>query len=158
VGRSLILAAEDNLQVCNATTAAQYCHLLRRQMSRDVRKPLVVFTPKSLLRAKVSRSSVEDLCQGTFREVLDDPQVEDPSAVRRVVFCTGKVSFEAMAERSRRGAPIAVVRVEQLFPWPAEAVAQTLARYPNAREIVWLQEEPENMGAWNFVKGRFYEA
>ena len=157
IERFLILAAEDNIQVTNATTAAQYFHLLRRQMVRDIRKPLIVFTPKSLLRSKHSRSPVSALTDGTFEEVLDDPFVADPSAVRRVVFCSGKVAFDAMAERDRSGAPVAVVRVEQLFPWPFDGVAEVLERYPNAREIVWLQEEPENMGPWNFVKGRFYE-
>jgi multifunctional 2-oxoglutarate metabolism enzyme len=157
IERFLILAAEDNIQVCNATTAAQYFHLLRRQMVREVRKPLVVFTPKSLLRAKHSRSRVEDLLTGTFEEVLDDPGVIEEAAVRRVVFCSGKVAYDLMAERDRRGAPAAVARLEQLFPWPFHGVARVLERYPAAREIVWLQEEPENMGPWNFIKGRFYE-
>ena len=156
--RFLILAAEDNIQVANASTSAQYFHLLRRQMHRGVRKPLVVATPKSLLRAKSARSSVDELTSGSFREVLDDPGVDDPSAVRRVVFCSGKVGHDALARRDELGAPVAVVRVEQLYPWPAEAVAATLETYSGAREIVWLQEEPENMGGWNFVKGRLYEA
>ena len=158
IERFLTMAAEDNIQVCNATNAAQYFHLLRRQMHRSVRKPLVVFTPKSLLRAHSSRSPVADLTQGSFQEVLDDPSVVDPSEIRRVVLASGKVAVEALAERDRREAPAAVVRVEQLYPWPFERVAETLDRYPNARQVVWLQEEPENMGPWNGVKGRLYEA
>jgi 2-oxoglutarate dehydrogenase E1 component len=158
IERFLILAAEDNLQVANASTSAQYFHLLRRQMHRDVRKPLVVFTPKSLLRARSARSSIDELTTGSFQEVIDDEAVADPGAVRRVVLASGKVTHEALAARDERGAPAAVVRVEQLYPWPFEAVASALARYPNARELVWLQEEPENMGPWNFVKGRLYEA
>ncbi len=155
--RFLTMAAEDNIQVVNATTAAQLFHLLRRQMVRDVRRPLVVFTPKSLLRSKHSRSTVAELCNGTFEEVLDDPGVVDAAAVRRVIFCNGKVAFELMARRDELAAPAAVVRVEQLFPWPSDKVAGILDRYPNATEIQWLQEEPENMGAWNPTKGRLYE-
>jgi 2-oxoglutarate decarboxylase len=156
--RFLILAAEDNIQVANATTAAQYFHLLRRQMHRDVRKPLVVVTPKSLLRAKPARSSVDELTSGSFQEVIDDPGVGDRDAVRRVVFCSGKVGHDALARRDETGAAAAVVRVEQLYPWPFAEVAAVLEGYPNAKDIVWLQEEPENMGPWNFVKGRLYEA
>src|SRR5690606_23707024 len=118
IERFLTLAAEDNIQVANATTAAQYFHLLRRQMVRDVRKPLIVFTPKSLLRARFSRSSVDELTRGTFEEVLDDPNVPDPSAVRRILLCSGKVAADAFAARDERQAPAAIVRVEQLFPWP----------------------------------------
>ena len=158
IERFLTLAAEDNIQVANATTAAQYFHLLRRQMARDVRKPLVVFTPKSLLRSKHSRSKVQDLHDGSFLEVLADPGAPDPEAVQRVVFASGKVAVEAIERRDAEGAPVAIARVEQLYPWPFEAVAEVLSGYPDAREIVWLQEEPENMGPWNSVKGRLYEA
>ncbi|HEY5155530.1 MAG TPA: multifunctional oxoglutarate decarboxylase/oxoglutarate dehydrogenase thiamine pyrophosphate-binding subunit/dihydrolipoyllysine-residue succinyltransferase subunit, partial [Acidimicrobiales bacterium] len=158
IERFLTLAAEDNIQVCNATTAAQFFHLLRRQMKRTVRKPLIVFTPKSLLRAKVTRSPIEALVDGCFEEVLDDPDVTDPAAVKRVVFASGKIAYDALEARDKRGAPVAVVRVEQLFPWPFDGVAEALARYPNADQIFWLQEEPENMGPWNAIKGRLYEA
>jgi 2-oxoglutarate dehydrogenase E1 component len=158
IERFLTCAAEDNIQICNATTAAQYFHLLRRQARRDLRKPLIVFTPKSQLRAKTSRSPVHDLTNGSFEEVLDDPGIAEPDDVRRVLFASGKVAIEAMAARATAGAPVAIVRIEQLYPWPFEAVADVLARYPNAHELAWLQEEPENMGSWNFVKGRFYEA
>ena len=158
IERFMTMAAEDNIQICNATSAAQFFHLLRRQMHHDVRKPLVVFTPKSLLRAQGSRSPVSDLTSGTFHEVLDDAGVTDPSSVKRVVFASGKVALDAIAERDRLGVPAAVVRVEQLYPWPYEAVADVLDRYPSARQVVWLQEEPENMGPWNGVKGRLYEA
>ena len=123
IERFLQSCAEDNIQVCNATTAAQYFHLLRRQVRRDVRKPLVLFTPKAPLRMKESRSSIDDLTTGSFEEVLDDPGVTDRDAVRRLVFCSGKVAWDAMAERDRRGAPVAVVRVEQLYPFPVRADA-----------------------------------
>jgi 2-oxoglutarate dehydrogenase E1 component len=158
IERFLTLAAGDNIQVCNATTAAQFFHLLRRQVRRDVRKPLVVFTPKSLLRAKTTRSPVSEFIHGSFEEVLDDKGVTDPASVRRIVFASGKVGVEAQAVRDEMGAPVAVVRVEQLYPWPYAAVARIVEKYANADEIVWLQEEPENMGAWNHIKGRLYEA
>jgi 2-oxoglutarate dehydrogenase E1 component len=152
IERFLTLCAEDNLQVVNATTAAQYFHVLRRQMRREVRKPLVIFTPKQPLRMKQSRSPVTDLERGSFREVLDDPFVPDPGAVTRLVFCSGKVCWDAMGERDARRAPVAVIRVEQLYPFPLEQLIEVLDRYPNARELVWLQEEPANMGPWRFVE------
>jgi 2-oxoglutarate dehydrogenase E1 component len=159
IERFLQSAAEDNIQVANATTAAQYFHLLRRQMHREVRKPLVIFTPKSLLRAKTARSKVDDLTRGSFFEVLDDPTFAgDPATVERVVLASGKVAYDAIAKRDQLGAAAVVLRVEQLYPWPADHVADELAKYPKARTVVWLQEEPENMGPWNFAKGRLYEA
>ena len=152
IERFLQSCAEDNIQVVNATTAAQYFHVLRRQLHRDVRKPLVIFTPKQPLRMKESRSRIDDFMDGSFREVLDDHRVTDRSSVRRVILCSGKVAWDAMNERDKRGAPVAVVRVEQLYPFPLEQINETLSHYPNAREIVWLQEEPENMGPWHFVE------
>lgn len=154
IERFLILAAEDNIQLCNATTASQYFHLLRRQVHSERRTPLVVFTPKQGLRMRQTRSPIEEFTHGSFREVIDDPFVTDPDAVRRVVFCSGKVAWDAMDERDRLSAPVAVVRVEQLYPLPAEQMMAALARYPNAREVRWLQEEPENMGPWNFIEHR----
>ena len=158
IERFLVLAAEDNIQVCNATTAAQFFHLLRRQSYRTPPSPLVVFTPKSGLRSKWSRSRVTDLLSGTFEEVLPDRNPPEAASVQRVIFCSGKVAFDLMAERDKRGAPVAVARVEQLYPWPFAAIAAELAKYPNASEICWVQEEPENMGPWNSIKGRLYEA
>jgi 2-oxoglutarate dehydrogenase E1 component len=127
---------------------------------------LVVFTPKSLLRAPVAHSPLEALTEGSFAEVLDDPYVTDPLAVQRVVLASGKVAFEALERRRARlaevdagdppAAGIAVVRVEQLYPWPEGAIGAVLEHYPNASEVVWLQEEPENMGAWSFVHGRLH--
>ncbi len=154
IERFLQSCAEDNIQVCNATTAAQYFHLLRRQVRRDVRKPLVLFTPKAPLRMKESRSPIDALTTGSFEEVLDDPGVADPDSIQRLVFCSGKVVWDAMAERDRRRAPVAIVRIEQLYPFPTERLLEVLARYGNTRDLVWLQEEPENMGPWNFVEAR----
>ena len=161
IERFLTLAAEDNMHICQPTTAAQYFHLLRRQMTHHVRKPLIVFTPKSLLRRRSARSPVAELMSGTFEEVIGDSGVEaatvDPESISRVILCSGKVAYDAMELRDEHRAPAAVCRVEQLFPWPFSALEHELRRYPNASEIVWLQEEPENMGAWNEVKGRLYE-
>jgi 2-oxoglutarate decarboxylase len=157
VERFLSLCAEDNIQVANVTQASQVFHLLRRQVRRGVHKPLVLFTPKSLLRAKPARSAATDLQSGSFRETIDDGAIQDPASVRRIVLASGKVGHEAIAARDAAGAPVAVVRVEQLYPWPFDQLDEIAGRYPNARDIVWLQEEPENMGAWNFVKGRLYE-
>jgi 2-oxoglutarate decarboxylase len=154
VERFLTLCAEDNIQVVNATTAAQYFHVLRRQVRRERRKPLVVFTPKSLLRARQARSPVSELATGRFREVLPDPGSPEPDAVERVILATGKVAYDAMAVRDERRLPATVVRVEQLYPWPAEQIADAVGRHANATEVVWLQEEPENMGGWGYVRGR----
>ncbi len=152
IERFLTLAAEDNMQVVNATTAANFFHLLRRQVHSVRHSPLIVFTPKQGLRMKQTRSRIDELTEGSFREVLDDPSAPDPADVTRIVFCSGKVAWDAMNERDQRNAPVAVVRVEQLYPLPTEQMLSILARYPNAKELRWLQEEPENMGAWNFIE------
>ncbi|HLG68769.1 MAG TPA: multifunctional oxoglutarate decarboxylase/oxoglutarate dehydrogenase thiamine pyrophosphate-binding subunit/dihydrolipoyllysine-residue succinyltransferase subunit [Acidimicrobiales bacterium] len=176
IERFLSLCARGNLYVAQPSTAAQYFHLLRAQAYRNPKVPLVAFTPKSMLRAQASRSKLEELTAGTFRAVLDDPAVPDPSAVRRVVLCSGKIAHEAMQRRDRLRAgevvepvtprpadvrplapdALAVVRVEQLYPWPEQAIEGVLAGYPAAAEVVWLQEEPENMGAWSFVHARLH--
>jgi multifunctional 2-oxoglutarate metabolism enzyme len=160
IERFLTLCAEDNIQVVNATTAAQYFHVLRRQMHRDVRKPLVIFTPKSLLRSPNAFSDISEFTSGTFAEVVDDPTYVhgdgDRDAVRTVVLCSGKVAFDVMGERDSRETAAAVVRVEQLYPFPSEAIGEVLATYPNAKDVCWVQEEPENMGPWGFVDGRLW--
>jgi 2-oxoglutarate decarboxylase len=157
IERFLTLAAEDNIQVVNATTAAQYFHVLRRQVHSERRAPLVMITPKQGLRMKQTRSPIGHLASGSFQEVLDDPFVGDASAVRRVVFCSGKVAWDAIAERDKRQAPVAIVRIEQLYPLPAEQMLNLLRdRYPNAKQLVWLQEEPQNMGAWSFIEHRVW--
>ncbi len=154
IERFLTLCAEDNIQVVNATTAAQYFHLLRRQVRRDVRKPLVVFTPKQPLRMKESRSPVQALTHGSFEEVLDDPNPPPAGEVRRVVFCSGKVAWDVMKRRDDTKAPVAVVRVEQLFPFPQQGLLDVLGRYPAAKDLVWVQEEPANMGPWRYMFDR----
>ncbi len=163
IERFLTLCARGNLRVTEPTTAAQYFHLLRAQVRTPVRKPLVVFTPKSLLRARSARSPIQDFTTGSFAEVLDDPAAAhegfDPERVERVVLCTGKVAYDALARRDElgdAGASVVVARVEQIYPWPADQITALLDRYSNAREVVWLQEEPENMGAWGFVHMRLH--
>ncbi len=156
IERFLTLCADENLRVVNATTAAQYFHLLRGQVRRPARTPLVVFTPKYLLRARESRSTVDELVHGGFRPILDDPSVEDAAAVRRVILCSGKVAYDALLRRDQAKAPVAVLRVEQLYPWPERVLAELLERYPGADSLYWLQEEPENMGAWPYVHGRLH--
>jgi 2-oxoglutarate dehydrogenase E1 component len=149
--RFLQLSAEGNLRVSNCTTPAQFFHLLRKQARDPRRRPLVVLTPKSLLRLPAAASSLADLTGGGFRAVLDDPAaIESP----RVLVCSGKVYYDLMAEAEKRERRPAIVRLEQLYPFPAEEMQATLANHLKAREIVWVQEEPRNMGAWRFVHER----
>ena len=155
IERFLILAAEQNMTLAQPTTAAQYFHLLRRQALWDLGRPLVVFSPKSLLRARPARSPLAEFAGGRFRAVLDDPA--PPGRVDRVLLCSGKVGHEALAKRDSLAATVAVVRVEQLYPWPAAEIAEVLARYADAGEVVWLQDEPRNMGAWNFARNHLAE-
>jgi 2-oxoglutarate dehydrogenase E1 component len=147
--RYLQLCAEHNIQVCVPTTPAQMFHLLRRQMLLDCRKPLIVMTPKSLLRHKLAVSSLEDLTQGRFQRVIDEVDDLDPAGVRRIILCSGKVYFDLLEKRrgdERRD--VAIVRVEQLYPFPHQELSDVLGRYAGAREFVWCQEEPKNQGAW----------
>jgi len=156
--RFLQLCAENNMQVAYPTTPAQYFHLLRRQMRgggdrRGVRKPLVVMTPKSLLRHPKVVSTVEELASGVFNTVLDDARVKDPERITRILACTGKIYYELLAAHETRGGDFAIVRLEQLYPFPLAEFGEVLLRYPNAQHVVWVQEEPRNMGAWAFVRG-----
>ena len=155
--RFLTLAAEGSIQVTQPTTPAQYFHLLRRQITRSVRKPLVILTPKSLLRNPDARSATVELTTGRFRETLDDPKLEDRSTVKRVLLCSGKIAYALDAARAERDVPVAIVRLEQLYPFPAEQLEELFARYPKGTEIVWVQDEPRNMGAWAFVNARFMD-
>ncbi|MGC8510498.1 MAG: multifunctional oxoglutarate decarboxylase/oxoglutarate dehydrogenase thiamine pyrophosphate-binding subunit/dihydrolipoyllysine-residue succinyltransferase subunit [Acidimicrobiales bacterium] len=149
--RFLSLSARNNLRIAQPSTAAQYFHLLRAQVTRAHVTPLVVFTPKSLLRAAVTRSPLEEFERGSFQRVLDDATA-DHASVTRVVLATGKIAHEAASRRDALGAThIAVARVEQIYPWPHDELGALLAAYPALEEVVWLQEEPTNMGAWPFV-------
>jgi 2-oxoglutarate dehydrogenase E1 component len=155
IERFLQLCAADNIQVVVPSTPAQYFHLLRRQMHRDIRKPLVVFTPKSLLRLPAARSRTDDFIRGYFREMLDDPRDVDRSKVRGVILCSGKVYYELAEKREKEGlAHVALVRVEQLYSFPGKQILELVGGYANATEVRWVQEEPENMGAYRFVRER----
>jgi len=156
--RFLQLCANENMQVCYPTTPAQQFHLLRRQMKRNFRKPLIIMTPKSLLRHPKASATVRDLVEERFYRVLDDPQVSDPGSIRRLLLCSGKVYYDLLAHREEVGADdVAIVRLEQLYPFAEDTVREILDRYASAEERVWVQEEPKNMGAWSFVDGTMRE-
>ena len=148
-------AAEQNWQVCVPTTPAQVFHLLRRQMLRKVRKPLIIITPKSLLRHKDAVSSMEDFTQGGFQTVIGETEKLSPSKVKRVVLCQGKIYYELLAYRTENKIKdTALIRIEQLYPFPAQAFADALSQFPKAKEIVWCQEEPRNQGPWYWLASR----
>ena len=158
IERFLILTAENNIQVANCTTPAQYFHLLRRQMyggpdRRGKRKPLVVFTPKSLLRSPKAVSSLDEFTAGGFRETIVDTGGAAPDRIAKILFCSGKVCYDLAAERAKREAGnVAIARLEQIYPFPAHDVIEILERYSGATDIAWIQEEPRNMGPWRFVR------
>jgi 2-oxoglutarate dehydrogenase complex dehydrogenase (E1) component-like enzyme len=152
--RFLELSANDNIQVCVPSTPVQYFHLLRRQMRRDIRKPLIVLTPKSLLRLPAARSPAEAFEHGHFLEVMTDPGQPPAAGVDVVILCAGKIAYELEAERDRLGSAgehVAILRLEQMYPFPGESVREALATYPRATVLRWVQEEPDNMGALRFV-------
>ena len=154
--RFLTLCAEDNMRVANVSTPAQYYHVLLRQMEGDVRKPLVLMTPKSLLRHPKAVSTIDELADGAFHPVLDDPA--GPSRARRVVVASGKVAWDLIAAREKADkSDVAIVRLEQFYPFPGRELGQALSRYPQDAEITWVQEEPRNMGAWRFVREQFLD-
>jgi 2-oxoglutarate dehydrogenase E1 component len=155
--RFLQMCAENNMRVANCTTPANYFHLLRRQALHPSKRPLVVMTPKSLLRHPRATSVVAELADGGFQPVLDDPAVKDAAGVQRVVVCTGKIYYDLAAAAEQAGDGTAVVRVEMLYPFPGAELSRALGRYANAEEIVWTQEEPRNMGAWPFIEPRLRE-
>ena len=158
--RFLQMCAENNMQVCQPTTPAQIFHVLRRQMIRPLRKPLVIMTPKSLLRNKEAVSPLQDLARGGFQTVIGDTtEGLDGSKVKRVVLCTGKVYFDLLGARRERGlTDVALVRVEQLYPFPHKALEAELRKYPAATHVVWCQDEPQNQGAWFFVQHHILDA
>jgi 2-oxoglutarate dehydrogenase E1 component len=151
--RFLQLAAENNLRIANCTTPAQYFHLLRRQARRDRLRPLVVMTPKSLLRLPAAASHLSDLTDTGFQPVIDDRSAAARTdSVTRVVLCSGKVYYDLLSGAEKLDVPPAIVRVEQLYTFPGEELREVLDRYPAVKELVWTQEEPRNMGAWRFVE------
>ena len=157
--RFLQLCAEHNMQVCVPSTPAQMFHMLRRQCLQPVRKPLIVLTPKSLLRHRSSVSSLSDLSQGAFQPLIGEAEALPEKSVERIVLCSGKVYYDlAQVRREREIGRVAIIRLEELYPFPIEDYARTLATYPNAAEIVWCQEEPQNQGAWYQIRHRLHEA
>jgi 2-oxoglutarate dehydrogenase E1 component len=153
--RFLQLCAEDNIQVCQPSNPAQHFHMLRRQVLRKIRKPLIVVTPKSLLRLPAAASSIDDFASGSFQRVLADPGAPAPEQVKRLLMCSGKIYYELSDERKKRGdTQTAILRFEQLYPWREDIITEALEPYLKATDIVWVQDEPSNMGAAFFVEPR----
>ncbi|MEP1140619.1 MAG: multifunctional oxoglutarate decarboxylase/oxoglutarate dehydrogenase thiamine pyrophosphate-binding subunit/dihydrolipoyllysine-residue succinyltransferase subunit, partial [Balneola sp.] len=153
--RFLQLCAEDNMQVMNLTTPAQYFHMLRKQTLQEAKKPVVLMTPKSLLRHPMATSNTEELAKGKFQPFISDSEVTD---AERLVICSGKVYYDLLKYRKENEInDVAVARLEQFYPFPDEDISEQLKTFKNVKEIVWCQEEPKNMGAWSFVAPRFME-
>jgi len=156
--RFMQLCADTNMQVVQPTTASQIFHVLRRQMIRNLRKPLIIMTPKSLLRAKDAASPLIEFTKGSFQTVIPENKVLDTKKVKRVVACSGKVYYDLVKKREEKGADdVAILRVEQLYPFPHKAFSNELKKYPNATDVVWCQDEPQNQGAWFFVQHYIHE-
>jgi 2-oxoglutarate dehydrogenase E1 component len=156
--RYLQLCAEHNMQVVVPSNAAQMFHLLRRQMIRLFRKPLIIMTPKSLLRNKEAMSPLSEFVKGQFHTVIGEVEHVDPDSVKRVICCSGKVYYDLVAERRERDIKgAAIIRIEQLYPFPHKAFVAEMKRYPNAAQVVWCQEEPQNQGAWYQTRHYFAE-
>jgi 2-oxoglutarate dehydrogenase E1 component len=157
--RFLQSCAEENMQVCNVTTPAQYFHVLRRQIHRGYRKPLVIMTPKSLLRLEAAVSKTEDFTNSRFYEILEGPAPKDPKKVERVILCTGKVYYDLLNYRTANGLDdtTTLIRIEQLYPLYGEKLKRIFAPYAKAKSVVWCQEEPQNMGAWTYIAPRLRE-
>ncbi len=157
IERYLTLCAENNMQVCQPTTPANMFHLLRRQLHREFRKPLIVFTPKSLLRHPLAMSDLSDFAQGAYQEIIDDNDVQDPNKITKIAICSGKIYYDLLEEKRKRQNKehIAILRLEQIYPLPMVQIKAILEQYPAHKELVWVQEEPLNMGAWPFLKNNF---
>jgi len=156
--RFMQLAADTNMQVVQPTTASQIFHVLRRQMVRNLRKPLIIMTPKSLLRNKDATSPLSEFTKGSFQTVIPEQKDIKADKVKRVIACSGKVYYDLVKKREDKGADdVAIIRVEQLYPFPHKAFAAELKKYPNASEIVWCQDEPQNQGAWFFIQHNIHE-
>ncbi len=156
--RFLILCAEDNMQVCNVTTPSQYFHLLRRQIKYSMQKPLIIMTPKSLLRLPEARSPKENFLNGKFEEFLDDNSIQNYDKIERLILTSGKVYYDLLKFREKNNlTDAAIIRIEQYYPFEKNKLASIFKRYKKAKKILWVQEEPRNMGAWTFLSGRISE-
>ncbi len=150
--RFLNMCVNDNMQVCNLTTPAQYFHVLRRQVLRPYRKPLVIMSPKSLLRHPAASSALSDFTDGGFQRIIPDQMNVDPSTVKRVLLCTGKVYYDLLASREEKHYDdVAIIRIEQLYPMHKDELLDVLSVYPDGTPVVWVQEEARNMGAWAYM-------
>jgi 2-oxoglutarate dehydrogenase complex dehydrogenase (E1) component-like enzyme len=158
--RFLKMGAEENITVVNPTTAAQFFHLLRLQALAKLRRPLIVMTPKSLLRSKAAASTLTELVDGAFEAVIDDPAAEDwREDISRLVLCSGKIYYDLQGHERRAERPeVAVARIERLYPFPTNDFGWLIAGYPNLESVVWVQEEPQNMGAWRHIRHRLEQA
>jgi 2-oxoglutarate dehydrogenase E1 component len=155
IERFMELCADNNIQVANCTTPANFFHIMRRQLHREFRKPLIIFTPKSLLRAPKCVSPLEDFTKGKFQEVIDD-NYADAKKVKRVLFCSGKLYYELFEkQQADQRRDVAIVRIEQLYPTPEQQMMKIKAKYSKSTEFIWTQEEPENMGAWPYMCRKF---
>jgi 2-oxoglutarate dehydrogenase E1 component len=156
--RFMQLAADTNMQIVQPTTASQIFHVLRRQMVRNLRKPLIIMTPKSLLRNKDATSPISEFTKGNFQTVIPETKDIKAAKVKRIITCSGKVYYDLVKKREEKGADdVAIIRVEQLYPFPHKAFSTEVKKYPNATEIVWTQDEPQNQGAWFFVQHYIHE-
>jgi 2-oxoglutarate dehydrogenase E1 component len=156
--RYLQLCAEDNMQVVNLTTPAQYFHILRKQAKMDDKKPLIIMSPKSLLRHRLATSRTDDLAKGQYKPFIPDQEVEDKSNIDRLIICSGKVYYDLYQQRQEEEIEnIAIARLEQFYPFPDQDVNSILKEYEDVDDIVWCQEEPKNMGAWTFVAPRIMQ-
>jgi len=154
--RYLQLCAQDNIQVCVPSTPAQMFHLLRRQITRKYRKPLIVMTPKSLLRHKLAVNTLDDICAGSFNNIIDEIDNIKNEKVKRIIMCSGKVFYDLLTKRREQNLNnIAIIRIEELYPFPAESLNAALEKYKNAEQLIWCQEEPKNQGAWDYFEPRF---
>lgn len=153
------LAADNNMQICQPTSSSQIFHLLRRQMVRQFRKPLIILTPKSLLRAKDATSPLVEFTKGEFRTVIGPQRADiEGDQVKRVIICSGKVAYDLQRRREeKKSSDVAILRVEQLYPFPHKAFSTEMKRFPNATEVVWCQDEPQNQGAWFFIQHQIHE-
>jgi len=154
--RYLQLCAQNNIQVCVPSTPAQMFHMLRRQMIRKYRKPLIVMTPKSLLRHKLAVNTLDDICTGYFQSVIDEIDMVVADEVNRIVMCSGKVFYDLIIQRRESAIKnVVIIRIEELYPFPSENLNVALEKYKNAEQLVWCQEEPKNQGAWDYFEPRF---
>jgi 2-oxoglutarate dehydrogenase E1 component len=156
--RFLQLAAENNIVVTNITTPANFFHLLRRQMTWEFRKPCIVMSPKSLLRHPLVVSDLNEFTEGAFKEIYEDENVKPANKVKRILLCTGKIYYDLLAyQQENKIKDVAIIRVEQLSPFPTKQVKEAIAKYKSQESILWVQEEPENMGAWTYILRLFHK-